>query len=48
MFDAGDFLAVLVVVGLCRLVLDELRATSRMLSFAQPSESFGSNGITES
>src|SRR5580658_1861151 len=34
MFDAGDFLAVLVVVGLCRLVLDELRAACRMLSFA--------------
>src|ERR1700687_2101059 len=48
MFDAGDFLAVLVVVGLCRLVLDELRATFRMLSFAQSSEFLGTNGITQS
>ena len=48
MFDAGDFLAVLVVVGLCRLVLDELRAAFRMLAFAQPSEFFGSNGTAQS
>src|ERR1019366_845262 len=48
MFDAGDFLAVLVVVGLCRLVLDELRATFRMLSFAQSSKFLGTNGTTQS
>ena len=48
MFDAGDFLAVLVLVGSCRLVLDELRTAFRMLSFAQPSESFGSNGTAQS
>jgi len=41
MVDAGDFLAVLVLAGPCRLVLDELRAASRMLSFAQPREFFG-------
>src|ERR1035438_6209456 len=44
MFDAGDFLAILVVVGLCRLVPDELRAAFRMLSFAQSSEFFDSHG----
>src|SRR5208337_1180610 len=48
MFDAGDFLAVLVVVGLRRLVLDELRAAFRMLSFAQSSKVLGTNGITQS
>src|SRR5208283_2653192 len=48
MFDAGDFLAVLVVVGLCRLVLDELRAVFRMLPFAQSSKFFGANGTAQS
>ena len=48
MFDTGDFLAVLVVIGLCRLVLDELRAVFRMLAFAQASEFFGANETTQS
>jgi hypothetical protein len=48
MFDTGDFLAVLVVVGLCRLMLDKLRAAFRMLSFAQSSEFLGINETTQS
>src|SRR5450631_3954084 len=48
MFDAGDFLAILVVVGLCRLVLDELRAAFRMLSFAQSSKFLGTNETAQS
>ncbi len=47
-FDAGDFLAVLVLVGPCRLVLNELRAVFRMLAFAQSSEFFDSNGTAQS
>ena len=48
MSDAGDFLAVFVLVGPCRLVLDELRAAIRMLSFAQPCEFFSSDRTPQS
>ena len=44
MFDASNFLTVLVVIRLCRLVPDELRAAFRMLSFAQPHEFFDPHG----
>src|SRR5580658_760164 len=47
MFDAGYFRAVLVLVGSCRLVLDELRVAFRMLSYTQPSELFGLHAIAE-
>jgi hypothetical protein len=43
MFHAGDFLAVLVFVGACGLVLDELHAALRMLAFAQTGEVLGAD-----
>ena len=47
MFDACDFLAVLVFVGSCRLMLDKLRAAFWMLAFAETRKVLGSNRAFE-
>jgi hypothetical protein len=44
MFNARDLLAILVFVGLLRLVLDELRAAFRVLSLALSGKVLAANG----